>query len=139
MDCDFNNDSLTCPRCGFNVGKIGGARDWRLNCAGVPITPPPPPLFKRLKNFTVAAIGHALDGFPTCTQDEIDARFAVCRACELYRPNSENPDVGLCTHTDCGCPVTREDKYVSKLGWREDGCPLGKWAKLSPAESPARP
>lgn len=31
-DCDFDNPSLTCPRCKFDVGKIGGAADWRRNC-----------------------------------------------------------------------------------------------------------
>jgi hypothetical protein len=30
MDCDFNNDAMTCPRCGY---KAGG-RDWRKNCLG---------------------------------------------------------------------------------------------------------
>lgn len=28
IDCEFNNDAMTCPRCGF---KAGG-RDWRKNC-----------------------------------------------------------------------------------------------------------
>lgn len=32
IDCDFDNPELTCPRCGFNVGKLGGAADWRKNC-----------------------------------------------------------------------------------------------------------
>jgi hypothetical protein len=29
MDCDFDNDAMTCPACGFKAG----ARDWRRNCA----------------------------------------------------------------------------------------------------------
>lgn len=32
IDCDFDNADLTCPRCGFNVGKIGGDASWRMNC-----------------------------------------------------------------------------------------------------------
>ena len=32
MDCDFDNDGTTCPRCGFKAG----ARDWRKNCKGKP-------------------------------------------------------------------------------------------------------
>jgi hypothetical protein len=30
--CDFDNDAMTCPRCGF---KAGG-RDWKKNCAKSP-------------------------------------------------------------------------------------------------------
>lgn len=29
QDCDFNNDAMTCPACGF----VAGGRDWKKNCA----------------------------------------------------------------------------------------------------------
>lgn len=32
MDCDFDNDAMTCPRCGF----VAGWRDWHKNCTGPP-------------------------------------------------------------------------------------------------------
>src|SRR5262245_13176413 len=33
IDCDFDNDALTCPRCGFRAK----AKTWRRNC---PMAPP---------------------------------------------------------------------------------------------------
>jgi len=35
IDCDFDNDAMTCPRCGF---KAGG-RDWHKNCLNTAGTP----------------------------------------------------------------------------------------------------
>jgi hypothetical protein len=32
MNCDFDNDAMTCPRCGF---KAAG-RHWKKNCKGPP-------------------------------------------------------------------------------------------------------
>lgn len=123
MDCSFDNPNLICSTCGFDVKTIGGDATWKRNCPG-------PPLFKRIKNFTIAAISHALAIAPTCTQGEIDQRFSACKGCELFRPDSDNADLGVCAHSSCGCPVTREDRFVSKLGWRDQDCPLGKWPKL---------
>lgn len=90
-----------------------------------------PGLFRKIANFSIASIGHVMRGSPTCTQLEIDNRHDVCRSCELYEPSKTNPEVGICTHSDCGCPVTRADKYITKLGWRDQSCPLGKWKTLS--------
>jgi hypothetical protein len=87
------------------------------------------PLLRQLKNFTVAAIGHTLNGAPTCTQEQIDARYAICRGCPLHRPDMQNPAVGICTHPECGCTVTREDRFLSKLGWADQDCPLDEWPK----------
>lgn len=90
----------------------------------------PPTTARKLLNFSLAAIQHVAAGMPTCNQDEIDQRIAVCHTCELYQPNQENPEVGVCGHPDCGCTVTREAKFISKLAWRDQKCPLGKWPEL---------
>jgi hypothetical protein len=29
-DCDFDNDDIRCPYCGF----VAGGRNWRKNCQG---------------------------------------------------------------------------------------------------------
>jgi hypothetical protein len=85
-----------------------------------------PPLGKRLANFTVAAIGHAMAGAPTCTDDEIAARLAICRGCTEFRPDKDNPEIGACGK--CGCHVSGLlPKFVSKLAWADQHCPLGKW------------
>ncbi len=112
-----------------------------------PREPPPrelqrpalPPLFKRLKNFSVAAIGHVLGGCPTCTQDEIDARLAVCQQCpgKHFAPEPDNPDLGICTHPECGCWASRQARFLNKLAWSDQKCPIGAWP--AGAAPPSRP
>lgn len=91
-----------------------------------------PGLARRVSNFTLAAIGHAFAGLPTCTQAEADQRLAVCHGCELYKPNKDNPKIGRCTHAKCGCEISGVEKFASKLFWRDQDCPLGKWPELPP-------
>lgn len=74
---------------------------------------------------------HALAGVPTCTQAQIDERHAICKACELYRPDDENHEVGVCTHAACGCSIKRDAWFVNKLAWADQECPVGKWPKLA--------
>lgn len=93
-----------------------------------------PSFAKRLVNFSLAAIKHVMASMPTCTEEEISHRYAVCRGCELYRPSEDNPDVGRCLHKTCGCTVSQESRFVSKLAWRDQDCPLGKWPELPPQE-----
>jgi hypothetical protein len=92
-----------------------------------------PPLYQRLANFTVAAIGHVMAGMPTCTQQQIDERLAICQGCELFKPSKADAEKGVCTHSDCGCNLGREGKFISKLGWSDSSCPLEKWPAISSA------
>jgi hypothetical protein len=89
-----------------------------------------PSLGRRLMNFSKAAIAHALAGAPTCSDEEIASRHAVCQACELYRPDPNRSGMGTCAHATCGCEIHRETWYVSKLAWADQSCPLGKWGEL---------
>lgn len=95
------------------------------------VTPPLPPLYKRLANFSVAAISHVLAGMPTCTQEQIDVRLGACQACPLFKPSKSDPDKGVCTHSSCGCTAGREAKFLNKLAWSDQQCPLGKWPAIS--------
>jgi hypothetical protein len=79
-----------------------------------------PSVARQAINFTVAAVGHLLRGVPTCTQEEIDARLAICRGCPLF-------DGAICTHRDCGCRVNRRGKFLNKLAWADQACPIKKW------------
>jgi len=89
---------------------------------------------KRFINFTLASIRHVVRGAPTCTQEQIDARIAICRACELYK--GVTPELGYCTHASCGCSITDMRGYVSKLAWADQSCPIGLWRPF-PATAPA--
>jgi hypothetical protein len=133
MICDFQVEQIapstwqhTCRRCGRAFLKP--APEYHRQCASGP--PEPPPIFARLANFTKAAIGHVLNGCPTCDDGEIARRHAICKSCELYSPDPDSPDVGICTHASCGCTVRDGRTYLSKLGWADQECPLGKWSKL---------
>jgi len=90
-----------------------------------PPIPEPPGLIGKAWNFASSAAKHIAAGMPQATQEQIDARFAVCQACELF-------DGRACTK--CGCPVIREKAFLSKLSWAHEKCPVGKWG---PVDTPA--
>lgn len=141
MKCDFvefddaplpdGRRRVKCSRCGIVTAPTIHPLDRVVaRCSAVPRGPILPPLHKRLANFTRAAIEHAKAGSPTCTQEQIDERHGICMACDIYLPSVDNPAIGNCTHSSCGCPVTRLDKFVSKLAWADQECPLGKWPAI---------
>ena len=75
-------------------------------------------IVQKAANFATSAAKHLAAGAPRCTQEQIDARFAICQQCEHF-------DGKACKK--CGCPVVREKKFVSKLSWVGEKCPVGKW------------
>ena len=81
-----------------------------------------PSLFRKAANFATSAARHVAAGMPRCTQEQVDARFAICQACELF-------DGRACTR--CGCPIVREQAFVSKLSWANEQCPVGKWGPVA--------
>ena len=78
----------------------------------------PPPLLERMGNFATSAARHVAAGAPRCTDEQVAARHAICSGCEYF-------DGKACTK--CGCPVSRERTYISKLSWAGESCPVGKW------------
>ena len=90
--------------------------------------PVPPPIITRIKNFSKAAIAHLTAGMPTCTQEEINERFAICKECPLFIKNGE--EAGVCSHKSCGCNLNLEMVFLNKLGWRREKCPLDKWGPI---------
>lgn len=78
------------------------------------------PLSQRIKNFASSAAKHLAAGLPMCSQEEIDRRYAICQGCEFHKD-------GACLK--CGCPLVREKKFISKLSWAHEECPVGKWGK----------
>jgi hypothetical protein len=144
-DCIISPDTLKCIVCGSAVSSAGVRR----NCAAAPIEwakfrdalhalpstainplPPDEPrdvpdFLQRVKNFTVAAVGHVAAGMPTCTEQEIIARHDICLTC----PHLTG---GLCEL--CGCPIARAAGYFSKLSWADQECPAGKWGRIERRE-----
>lgn len=83
--------------------------------------PAPPSLLQKAANFATSTVRHLAAGAPRCTQEQIDARFAICQTCEHF-------DGKACRL--CGCPVVREKAFVSKLAWAVEKCPAGKWGPV---------
>lgn len=81
-----------------------------------------PSLVTKAVNFVSASVAHVAAGAPRASDEEVARRFAICQACELY-------DGKACSK--CGCPVVREQRYVSKLSWADQSCPVGKWGKTT--------
>lgn len=87
-----------------------------------PEPPPLPPITDRIASFAKSAVKHVATGARLCTQEEIDARYAICQACEWFSN-------GACGQ--CGCPLVREKQYISKLSWASERCPVGKWGPIA--------
>jgi len=80
-------------------------------------------LLQKAANFATSSVKHIAAGAPRCTQEQIDARFAICQGCEHF-------DGKACRQ--CGCPVVRERQFISKLSWAGEKCPVGKWGPVEP-------
>ena len=81
-----------------------------------------PPLAQRVANFAASTAKHLAAGMPRCTDEQIAERFAICQGCEFLVNQA-------CSK--CGCPVVREARFVSKLSWANESCPVGKWGPVS--------
>jgi len=80
-----------------------------------------PNIAAKVASFAASAAKHVAAGMPQASEDEVARRFAICQACEHYDGKS-------CTK--CGCPVVREKRFVSKLSWANEKCPVGKWGPV---------
>ena len=80
--------------------------------------PRPPSTLAKAVNFAAAAAKHAAAGMPRATDEEVERRYAICQGCEFLKNDA-------CTK--CGCPIARRKKFISKLSWANEKCPVGKW------------
>ena len=76
----------------------------------------------KAKNFAVATAKHVAAGMPTASDEVILERWPICQGCEFLKNDA-------CSK--CGCPVARDKKFVSKLAWADQSCPVGKWGPAS--------
>lgn len=121
MNCTFSpiEGGWRCEVCGRTVRMaiekppIAACRDGQAGEA--------PSLLQKAANFAAAAAAHVAAGMPRATQEQIDARHAICQTCEHYNGRA-------CRK--CGCPVNREKAFISKLSWANEKCPVGKWGPV---------
>jgi hypothetical protein len=81
-----------------------------------------PSLVTKAANFAASAAKHLAAGMPQATDEQVAERFAICQGCEHF-------DGKACRK--CGCPVVREKKFLSKLSWAGESCPVGKWGPVA--------
>jgi len=152
LNCEIDQKTLQCKLCGFQFRKHNAKKncpkklDGKIvnitvdnNIEAIEIhtknkktsakTNKNNKLLSKIKNFSIAAIKHAIKGNPTCTQEEIDKRHSICLQCNDFvhhvDENGNKTDVGHCR--DCGCNVNKVKKYLNKLAWADQKCPQDKW------------
>jgi uncharacterized paraquat-inducible protein A len=80
-------------------------------------------LLVRLKTFVKSLFFHIYAGFPKATQAEIIDRWIECQKCKEF--NSEKSECNI-----CGCSLSVKSKFLNKLAWADQECPIGKWSKI---------
>ena len=124
---DTNKDTYICKLCNNRMVYASMGEDLpKIPCIkklSKPIEIPKqaikkPRIFKKIANFIKALFSHVLSGAKRTSLEERTQRLNICTACEYY-------DGIACTQ--CGCPITRYQQYLSKLDWKDQKCPVGKW------------
>lgn len=77
-----------------------------------------PSLLTKIKNFLIALYKHIISGAKRTSATERQRRYDICAACEFF-------DGHACTK--CGCPISRQARFISKLDWSDQHCPINKW------------
>lgn len=109
MNCDFelNGELYKCRVCGYEFSRIVNRK-----CG--------PSGLKKAENFGKAVVKHVFSGSERASQEEIDRRYEICKECPLFRDE-------ICNHNSCGCNVSNKQKFLNKLAWKDQQCPLDKW------------
>ncbi len=77
-----------------------------------------PSLARRVLNFVRSLPPHLAAGAPLATQEQIDARLAICHSCEHFTGTN-------CAQ--CGCRCNGSRKFFNALAWADKACPIGRW------------
>ena len=120
----FQN-KFKCKKCGF----VSPRSTIKRNCnAGQPQKPPN--MAQRAVNFGKAAVQHVATGGKHCSEEQKQARFAICNSNQCgYFIAHENG--GTCGHKKCGCRIRNNGKIMDKLSWADSSCPVGKWGPIT--------
>lgn len=125
MNCEWIplEDRWKCKYCGFVVSN----NTYRKNCLAKKEIPG---LVQRAKNLGKATINHIKTGMKHCSEEQKQERFNICKSnkCGLFRVYG---DGGICAHSDCGCCIRSNGKFLDKLSWADSKCPVGMWEPIS--------
>lgn len=81
-------------------------------------------LLLRIKTFLKSLFFHVRSGLPKATRSEILYRYNICLSCDRFEKNKSQCGV-------CGCNIENKSKFLNKLAWADQECPIGKWPKIN--------
>jgi hypothetical protein len=80
-------------------------------------------LLIRIKTFLKSLWFHVWNGFPKTTKQEILYRYGICQECSDFNQIRSECNI-------CGCAISKKSKFLNKLAWADQQCPLNKWPKI---------
>lgn len=87
-----------------------------------------PGIVQKAKNFTKAIVSHVLAGMPKASDEVIEQRFSICKACQWFKADIDDPEQGICKQVHCGCSIKSVGRTgLNKLALANEACPIGKW------------
>lgn len=108
---------IPCYRKIQNVAILEIDKDYKPEPIGV-IKHKAPNIVVKAFNFIKALYKHIVSGAKRTSASEREKRYEICKACEFF-------DGSACTK--CGCPISRHARFISKLDWSDQHCPINKW------------
>lgn len=81
----------------------------------------------RIITFLKSLMWHIYSGSPKATTKQILERYITCKNCQEF-------DHVLSQCSVCGCNIGIRKRFLNKLAWADQECPLGKWLKVIPEE-----
>lgn len=76
--------------------------------------------FTKITTFIKSLFWHIYSGSPKSTQYEINKRLKICLDCAEFDNKHNECKI-------CGCSISSEIKFMNKLAWADQKCPLNKW------------
>ncbi len=125
MFCDFiliDINTYECNTCGTRLISTDGGVPIFICNKKISQSEDEPSFLQKIKNFTQSSIEHIAGGLRYAKEETILQRYSICKTCEFFKNE---------TCSKCGCPLFAHKKYISKLSWADQKCPVGKWDKES--------
>lgn len=76
---------------------------------------------QKIKNEALEVKPEHIEVESMCSDEQILQRYSICGTCEFFTNN---------TCSKCGCLLSRNKVYMSKLTWKQESCPIDKWSKI---------
>jgi hypothetical protein len=80
-------------------------------------------LILKIQTFLKSLFFHIRLGLPKSTKEEILYRYNICLSCIEF--NKTKSECGI-----CGCAISNKSRFMNKLAWADQSCPLNKWNSI---------